>query len=57
MTNQEEAEKSLFYIIRKPPEFGKLLNSQKNKGEELRNFTQAEVKMFGTFLCDVGHQS
>ncbi|XP_026540912.1 chondroitin sulfate proteoglycan 4 [Notechis scutatus] len=43
VTNQEEAEKSLFYIIRQPPKLGKLLNSQKNNGEELRNFTQAEV--------------
>ncbi|XP_013930076.1 PREDICTED: chondroitin sulfate proteoglycan 4-like, partial [Thamnophis sirtalis] len=43
VTNQEEDEKSLFYIIRQPPRFGKLLSSQKNKGEELRNFTQAEV--------------
>ncbi|XP_039199784.1 chondroitin sulfate proteoglycan 4 isoform X1 [Crotalus tigris] len=42
VTNQE-AEKSLFYIIQQPPQFGKLLNSQKNNGEELRNFTQAEV--------------
>ncbi|XP_070618301.1 chondroitin sulfate proteoglycan 4 [Erythrolamprus reginae] len=43
VTNRGEAEKSLLYIIQRPPEFGKLLNSQKSNGEELRNFTQAEV--------------
>ncbi|XP_058012828.1 chondroitin sulfate proteoglycan 4 [Ahaetulla prasina] len=43
VTNQGEAEKSLLYIIRQPPQFGKLLNSQRNNGDELRNFTQAEV--------------
>ncbi|XP_025025559.1 chondroitin sulfate proteoglycan 4 [Python bivittatus] len=43
VSSQQEDERSLLYIIKRSPQFGKLLNSQKNNGEELRNFTQAEV--------------
>ncbi|KAJ7311243.1 hypothetical protein JRQ81_006857 [Phrynocephalus forsythii] len=44
VTNNEGGATSVFYIIDQPPQFGRLLNSQKDKdGEELRNFTQSEV--------------
>uniref|UniRef100_A0A8D2LRD2 Chondroitin sulfate proteoglycan 4 n=2 Tax=Varanus komodoensis TaxID=61221 RepID=A0A8D2LRD2_VARKO len=44
MTNDNEEGQSLFYIIKQPPRFGKLLNIQKGEaGGELQNFTQAEV--------------
>ncbi|XP_062998272.1 chondroitin sulfate proteoglycan 4 [Elgaria multicarinata webbii] len=44
VTSDEEEAQSLFYIIEKPPWFGRLLNDQKGgDGGELRNFTQAEV--------------
>nr|XP_008117382.1 PREDICTED: chondroitin sulfate proteoglycan 4 [Anolis carolinensis] len=44
VTNDDKGTQSLLYIVDQPPQFGRLLNNQKdNNGEQLRNFTQSEV--------------
>lgn len=49
MNNHEAEAQSLFYTIERPPRLGMLVNHQKHDdGEELRNFTQAEVRGVGS---------
>lgn len=48
VTNHEAEDQSLSYTIEQPPRLGKLVNSQRgDDGEELHNFTQAEVRGVG----------